>query len=207
MGLLNNDVVSTTWRGICFGQRIILTHHWAIIGDYNAATSVTQDLDDIKANISLAGANDKTTPYLAVLPASYTLEQLRVQRIKATRSVYRVTNFIGAVGTNAGAATVACDSAAVTLQSALAGRSRISVKKIGPCPDNVSVAGLLTAAYKALLNNIGSALITAFQPVGSGSVVTPIVYHRSTGTFDALSQFVLGDQSRTQNRRVVGRGE
>lgn len=207
MGLLHNDWVQVSARGRCFGQTIILTHHYRCEGDYNAVTTVAADLDDIKTNISLAGANDIMTSYLACLPPQYTLEELRTQRLKATRSAYRVTTFAGVVGTNVNPATVSCDSAAITLRGDLAGRSRVSVKKVGPCPDGASAAGLITAPYTALLQAFASKLITAFLPIGSGSLLIPIVPHPDLINFDVLNNFRVGTTSRVMLRRVVGRGE
>lgn len=207
MGLLNNDWVQVSIRGKCFNQEIIATHHYLVSGDYNAVTSVAADLDDIKANITLAGANDILTSYLACLPPQYTLLELRTQRIRAVRSAFRVTSFAGIVGTNANAATVACDSGAITLRGDLAGRSKVSVKKIGPLPDGASVAGLLTAAQTALHSTWASKLITAFAPIGSGSLMVPIVPHPDLITFDILNNFLVGTESRVMTRRVVGRGK
>lgn len=207
MGLLNNDVVQVTWRGECFGQRILLTHNYLILGDYNAATSVTQDLTDILNQVKAAGAFDVTTSYLACLAPDYTLHFMRAQRIKAIRSSY-VEQVVAALpGTWAGAATVANDSAALTLRTASAGRSQRATKHIGPIADNASAAGLIVVGMGPKLTALGNKLIQAFAPAGSGSVVTPIIYHRGTGTFDVTDRFILGDQSRVQRRRTVGLGE
>jgi len=206
MGLLNNDIVLITWRGACFGQQILLTHHYKILGDYNAATSIAQDLDNITQNIHPLGANDVTTPYLACLPPQYGLIEIRAQRIKATRSAYRAEGN-AFPGTHASPATVANDAACVTLRTDLAGRSQVSNKHIGPIPDAVSAAGVLTPAYKVLLASLGSKLVTAFAPVGSGSVVTPVVYNRVLNTSDVLNNYIVGEQSRVQRRRTVGLGE
>lgn len=206
MGLLNNDIVQITWRGSCFGQRILLTHHYKILGDYNAATSIAQDLDDITNNIHPLGANDKTTVYLACLPPQYNLIEIRAQRIRASRSAYRAQGN-AFPGTHASPATVANDSACVTLRTENAGRSQVSNKHIGPIPDAVSAAGVLTPAYKLLLSSLGSALVTAFAPVGSGSIVTPVVFNRTLLTSDVLNTYIVGEQSRVQRRRTVGLGE
>lgn len=207
MGLLNNDVVQVTWIGSCFQQRILLTHTFVILGDYNAATSVTQDLNDILNNIRIGGAFDKTTSYLACLPPQYALDAMRAQRIRAVRSSYVQQVVAAAPGTWAGAATVANDSAAITLRTANAGRNQRATKHIGPVADNMSAAGLLVVAAAPPLTSLGNALIQAFAPVGSGSVVTPVIFHRASNTWDVTDRFILGDQSRTQRRRTVGLGE
>lgn len=207
MGLLTNDKVSIAYRGLCFGQRIILTHNYVVLGDFPVVNSVAQDLQLILNGIAAGGVNDIETPYLACLPPQYTLSEVRAQRILPVRSAYVSNGFVGVVGTNAGAATVANDAACVTMRTALAGRKQVANQHIGPVPDNVSVAGLITAAYKLTLTSLGTRLITSFVPPASGSLVAPIILHRPGGTFDIINNFILGDQSRVQRRRTVGVGE
>lgn len=206
MGLLNNDWVQCTWRGTCFGQRIILTHHYLVVGDWGVATTVAQDLAQINSELDVAGAFDPTTDYLACLPPQYTLNEIRSQRIKANRSVYRSLAKVATVGTNANPATVASDAAAITCRGSNAGRSNLSVKKIGPVPDAASAAGLLTAPYTALLTALGSRLVQGFTPAGSGSLLTPIVPHADKVTFEILNNFLVGPESRVNRRRTVGLG-
>lgn len=207
MGLLNNDIVQISFRGLCFGQRIIMTRPYVISGDFPVGTSIGQDLESIIGAVAPAGVQDIATPYLACLPPQYSLTGIRAQRIWPTRVAYREDSIIGAVGTNAGAATVANDSACITLRTALSGRKQVANMHIGPVPDTVSVAGLITNAYKATLNPLGTKLVTSFVPPASGSLVVPVVYHRASHTFDLVQQFILGDQSRVQRRRTVGIGE
>lgn len=206
MGLKNNDIIQSTFRGLCFGQQIILDLTFQIFGDFPVGNSVSTDLDLINAAIAPGGVQNIVTPYLACLPAQYSLLELRSQLIFPTRSAYRQVAFVGAVGTDPGAATVANDSAALTLRTEKSGRSQVATKHIGPVPDNVSAAGLIVAAYKLSLAALGAKLVTSFVPPTSGSLVVPVIYHRQTNTTDLVNQYILGDQSRVQRRRTVGVG-
>lgn len=207
MALKNDDIIQITFRGLCFGQRIIMTRPYLVSGDFPVGTTFATDLDSICTAVAAGGVQDIMTPYLACLPAVYSLSEIRAQRVWPTRIAYRSIGFGGAVGTNAGAATVANDSACITLRTAFAGRKQVANMHIGPVPDTVSVAGLITAAYKVTLNVLGPKLVTSFVPVGSGSLLVPVIFHRATHDNDLVQQFILGDQSRVQRRRTVGVGE
>lgn len=207
MGLLNNDIVQLSWRGTIFGQRVLMVRNFLVLGDYNAATTVAQDLDDIKANVAPAGAFDITTSYLACLPAQYTLNELRAQRLKAVRSAIRSTTFAFTIGTNANPATVPSDSGAITFRTALAGRTQVGVVKIGPLPDAASANGFLTNAQLALHSALATKLLTNFAPAGSGSVIVPVVVGKSLLNPSALTSAVPEVTSRVITRRTVGRGE
>lgn len=206
MGLKDNDIIQVTLRGSCFGQQIILDHTYRIFGDFPALNSVPTDLDLINAALAPGGVQNLVAPYLACLPPEYSLLELRSQRIFPTRSAYQQIAFIGAVGTNAAAATVANDSAVITLRTALSGRSQVANKHIGPVPDAISAAGLIVNAYKVTLSSLGDKLVTSFTPPTSGSLVVPIIYHRATQTNDLVNQYILGIQSRVMRRRTVGVG-
>ncbi|OWY61920.1 hypothetical protein B7486_61200, partial [cyanobacterium TDX16] len=158
MGLQANDRVQITIRGRCFGQRIILVRHLLIVGDMPIADSVKKGLDDILTAVGPGGIANWQVPYLAALPPQYTLDEWRAQRIKPVRSAYTSVFPVAVVGTNANAATVANDSAALTFRGASASRSNVGTCKIGPAPDGASAAGLLTAAYTTLIANIGTAM-------------------------------------------------
>ena len=207
MALLNNDVVQVTFRGTCFNQRILMVLNYLISGDFPAVNSIQTDLGLIRTAVLAGGVNDIETPYLACLPPQFTLQEVRAQRIRATRSAFFTTVLAGAVGTNVNPATVSCDSAGITRRTDLAGRNKVSCLKIGPAPDGASAAGQLTGAYTALLSALGSKTILAFTPPTSGSLVIPIVFHPTTNTFDILNNFFIEHESRVMNRRVVGRGE
>src|SRR5690242_7674685 len=137
MGLLNNDVLQMSFRGLAFGQRIILTQSWQVIGDWGVATTVQQDLTTLANGVAPAGAFDIASSYLACLAPQYLLTEVRWQRIKAIRSAY-VSIATAFPGTHASPATVANDSGALTMRGDFAGRSYVGTKHIGPAPDAAS---------------------------------------------------------------------
>lgn len=210
MAMLNGDRVQVTFRGTCFGQRILMVRMYQLIGAAPGAQTVRTDLQDINSAVAAAGVQDITTPYLACLPPQYTLQEIRSQRITPIRSAFEGLTIGGggAPGTNINAATVACDSAGIVVRAAEAGRAERGTVKVGPCPDGASVAGQLTAVYQGLLGTLGSKLVTAFAPVGwGGTLLAPILYQRSTNTSRIIQTFLIPTDSRVMRRRVVGRGE
>lgn len=207
MALLNNDVVEMTMRGDVFGQQIIMTHHYVCIGDAPVINSIFTDLDKFLDAWDLLGLVNVRAPYLACLPATYTLRSIRAQRIKATRSAYKELTIAGGAGTNANPATVACDSAGLAMRTFVAGRGHVGTKRIGPVPDGGSAAGLLTGAYQGLLAVLGGKLIQAFVPATLGLTAAPCLFNRDTGAVDIIQDFRVSPESHVANRRVVGRGK
>lgn len=205
MPLEVGDVILVSWRGLCFNQRIILTHTYKVVTAPDPETSVVHNLSALADALDTGGTQDVTTSYLACLPPQYRLTQVRAQRIYPIRSAY-VAKTKDLPGTHEAPATVANDAAALTLRTDYSGRNQIATKHIGPIPDDVSASGLLIAAYKALLVTLGTKLLVTAEFAATGSA-NPGIYHRATNGFDTCWTAIIGDQSRTQRRRTVGVGE
>lgn len=200
------DSVRIQIMGFCFLQRIIvdLTYRCTV---GNIVLTTAQVLDELNLQIVAAGANNLTTNYLKCLPPQYTQEKVRSQVVWPLRSTFRENFTAGAVGTNVNAATVACDSAAITRRTQLGGRNQISVLKLGPVPDGGSAAGLLTVAYTALAGGFGSdTLKTLLLPVSTCQFVPTILTKTGVNNTRDLTGFAVGLESRVMRRRVVGRG-
>lgn len=205
MALLAGDWVQVSFIGACFNQVIELVRVVKCTQDFPIVNNITTDLTLIRTAVRAGGVADWETPYLAALPPQYQLNEVRTQRIWPARSAFfgvAVAN----PGTNANAATVACDSAAITFRTDKGGRNQLSIVKVGPCPDGASAAGLITNAYRALLVTLATALGSPFTPPTSGCLMIPIVPHVPTHTDDQITNFLIGTQSRVMSRRVVGRG-
>lgn len=204
--LVDQDIVQVNYRGTCFGQRIILDTTYIVIGNFPVLDSFFTDAQRIITAVNAGGVIAVKPSYLACLPASYVLDEIRVQKINGVRSAY-FSNGFADPGTHADAATVANDSACVTLRTQKSGRKQVANKHIGPIPDSANVAGLLTNAYKAILSALGTKLLTSGIPVGAGATIVPTIYHRADNTNDPVQQFLVGAQGRVQRRRTVGIGE
>lgn len=206
MPIQNLDIIQLTYFGRCFNQRIMLTHFYRYAGDTSDGTYAA-DLDDMIDQASFGGAWGLGDAYMACLPPQYAMEEMRAQVIAPGRQVYVGAATPGVVGTHVSNATVANDAAALTLRGPLARRSEIATKHIGPAPDNVSAAGLLTGGYVALMTSLANSLSTIRVGFMPGSTLTPIIYHRGSKTASIIFGIRIGAQSRVQRRRTVGLGE
>lgn len=206
MAFPQNSEVMVSMHGSCFGQRIILTQWYRKLSAPSGSGSVTEDLAEIVAALVPLGTADIMTAYLACLPAAYTLLEVRAQGIRPIRTAY-FHEPVSLPGTHIGSASVANDSACVTLRTANSGRNQIANKHIGPVPDSASASGLIVPAYRAKLVLLGATLVTPFV-TGNGDEWVPIIPHGALiGGGDLATNFRVGDQSRVQRRRTVGLGE
>lgn len=207
MPLALNDVLLVSLRGRCFGQDIILSHtYFVTTPPAGAPTTMDSLLATVNEVLNVAPASLANT-YRACLPTSYQLLETRAQRISPVRSAYRSQATVNAFGTHVDPATVANDSAAITMRTDFPGRDQVGTKHIGPIPDAVSVAGLLIAGYKATLQSLATALLTPIVLPAGGGTLTPCVFNQPTNTVTAVTASAIGEQSRVQRRRTVGLGK
>lgn len=197
-----------SFYGRCFGQRIILTHHYDLnlIGGpieviYNDA--MEQVIDQVES----AGGSDIVTALRDCLPAQWRLEEIRAQVIWPLRYVI-VSRAYDLPGVNAAAATVANDSAALTFRTERAGRRFVGTKHLGPVPDGASAAGLLTANYITTVNALGTVMMNPVVTTDGPLDWRPCIYNRDQPIGSPrIESFIVGRQSRVQRRRTVGLGE
>lgn len=195
--------------GTCFGQRIMLTHSYALtqVVGVVAENVALQALLDAIGN-GVGGGNIIETKYLACLPDSYLLDEWRGQQVRPFRTAYR-SNARAVVGTHAGNSEATNQSVAITLRSDVAGRWALGTKKIGPIPQDITVQdnGLITGAYKTLLETLGAALLGTV--VAAGCTWEPCIIHpvgEHLGSTPLTSQIVQLTL-RTMRRRTVRVGE
>lgn len=207
MAVAAGDTIRLTFRGLCFGQRIIVDYGYRVtVG--NAGLTTAQVLNELNTQVFAGGGNDIMANYLLCLPPQYQALEIRSQVIKPVRSAYQSQVLVGIVGTNANASTVACDSGALTRRTALAGRNQVSVLKIGPLPDASSAAGLLTAGARGQIAVWGVDTIKPLLlPVSTVQLVSTILDPLGFSTGRDLTNIFVQAESRVMTRRVVGRGE
>lgn len=207
MSVLANDVFMVTAFGSCFGQRIMLTHHYAATGVAGAPTD-SDALDALLTRVSGGGDDLYETLYRACLPPEYTLDFWQVQKITSVRTSYKKESR-AVVGTHANSTETANQQAVMTFRTLLAGRSQVSNHKIGPLPQDVSVQdnGLVTAAYKAKLNALAAAMLgTTIILAGSVTLKPCILHPAPVGSYTLLAYYQVGDVVSVMRRRTVGRG-
>lgn len=203
-----NDRYRVAAVGTCFGQRIMLTHAYAIttqtIGASDAVAT-TALLDQMRAG---GGGDVWETLYRACLPPEYILdywyvqkdEPVRVRAAKVTRSV---------PGTHASNCFTANQAATITFNAALAGRANLSTKHIGPLPGatNVSADGVLNPLYTAKLQALAVGMKQQVVAGIGGIVWSPVIAHPApAGSWTLIVDNIVGTTVNTMRRRTVGRG-
>jgi len=203
------DVYLVTAFGTWNGNRVMLTHHYKVLG-FNPGTSD----NDIRASIlsavrdGVGGGDVLETPYLACLPDSYTLNWWQVQKVYPERLAYdRASREV--VGTNVEAANTMNLAGVITLRGEAANRASISNKHIGPIPDTNAVigAGELQAAYRALLTTLANALVSTIIDIPLGFSAAPCTFH--SGPVPGSNELKVGAAqltARVMRRRTVGLG-
>jgi len=206
MPIPDDSIIQVTFRGLYAGQKILMVRHYTNFGVFPAGT-VQANLQEVIDDVAAAGTLDIETAYRATLPPEYQLTEIRAQQILATRSAY-TSQFPGAaVGTWATSALTGNRSSVITLRTPEAGRNQVANMKIGPAPDDSSVDGSLTVAYKAALAALGSKLVTTFTMANGVVVLAPVIFHRATNTKTVTGNFILNPFARVERRRTVGLGE
>jgi len=202
------DLFALNAIGTCFNQRIMLTLHYAVdvVGTSTVEQTVSEDLIDA---VRAAGGDDVLeTLYLACLPPQYGLLRWTAQKIAPVRYAYQyITRDVA--GAHASGTDTANQAAVITLRTRLAGRKDISNKHIGPIPQAATVQedGLIVAAYKTLLNNLGIAMVQTITTPGTATQFLPVVRHNTPpNSFTVLFQTASSETVNTMRRRTVGRG-
>lgn len=203
------DIFDTRWVGRCFNQRIMLTHKYYV-------SNVVGTINDLDAEAALGieltaggGGDLMETAYRAILPPDYELLLVDVQKIYPTR-MRTVPITRGQIGTNANVAYQANVHAALEFVTNFAGRDHVSVKKIGPIPQHISLYddGVITATLGTLLGTLATAM-KAQPNVLTGSLeFTPCIYHKGVvPNFTEITGHKIQDSIRVKTRRTVRVGE
>jgi len=203
-------IALVTFKGSYANQRILLTL------PYRCATAPAPEKGTTEVSAALAaaavaaGAGKIRTNYLAMLPTTYTLQEVRAQLIWPTRFRYAVelpnaTGSIIATGPGNIAATM-------TNWSVKAGRDQISTKHIGPLPPSLQSSGSLTNDGIASMLALQASILADINltPAANG-LWRPTIYHKNLKVggliSDDLVSGIVFDQVRVMRRRTVGLGE
>jgi hypothetical protein len=209
MGLGGGDVVQITYVGTLFDQTVMNVLHYVIDGEPDPMTTVPQDLNNFLQEFIGNGlvANDRVTPYLAMFATVYTLQLVRAQRISTERSVL-VDAPLGVPGTATGTPGTVNIGTAVTWRTLRSGRRFVSTTHIGGIPSTATVGGVITNAYRNIVNNWAQPTLQGIVEPASTLLFTPGIYHKKPPgpNFDDWQSYVLQTTTRTMRRRTVGLG-
>lgn len=208
MPVNSGDIILVSVFGRCFGQRIMLTHHYRASGAGAPTVPTSAGLDAILDVLGPGGDVDLRAAYLACLPPDYEVDFARAQVVWPTRSAFVTSEGWDGNGGNASGTESSNQTGVITLRTENAGRDQISNKHIGPLPSAAQVNGFLSDPYEALLSTLANKLLQAFIVDDIDLTLTPVIYHRNKEPrYNALVGKRINDTVRTQRRRTVGLGE
>lgn len=208
MSVAAGDLFRVAAVGQVFMQRVMLTHAYAVLSvdpGQGELAITTKLIDGLRAG---GGGDAWETAYMACLPPQYTLSYWHAQKVAPVRYRYhKVTRDIpGDHGANTEATN---QTGTITLQTLLSGRDQIAVKHIGPIPQDITVQadGLLTTAYKTLLNTLANGLLAQITDETINLVMVPVIPHSATpGSYTLAFSAITGETINVMRRRTVGRG-
>jgi len=200
-----NDRFRVAVVGSCFGQRIMLTHCYAITSQTigaSDAVATTALLDQLRAG---GGADIWEALYLDCLPAEYQLDYWYVQKDAPVRvRAAKVTRAVP--GTHANPVLTANLAATITFNANLAGRPNLSTKHIGPLPDGAGVTadGEILAAYDTKLSALANGMMTQITAGIGGIVFDAVIPHPApAGSWTLIAGQSRGTTVRVMRRRTV----
>lgn len=205
MPIPTNAVVRVMYRSRCQAQRILFSMDYLVL-DSASTQTVTEDLEEIATWFGDESAGDHLDTYLSAVGTDFTLDEIRTQVLKPTRSAF-VTLSKGLPGLYDSTTLTTNLQTPVTFRTADAGRSQVAVKKIGPPPLGTYVSGEPTAPYKVILQDFAERWYERYIVGASLIDLHPIVYHPVTGTGSLIQTWAIGDRIGTMRRRTLRVGE
>jgi len=203
-GLNVGDIVQISLRGRHAGQRILSIFHYQTLVASSAPS--TEDALLLVAQQFDAGTNNPTLAMLACLPATYTLESVRAQRVYPVRSIY-VDAASGLPGLTDGN-TSPNWAVAITRRGPNGGRKYVSTLRLGPITADDQFFGLLSPAFKEKLEVVATRMKQVYSLSLDGWEARPIIYNKSTpGLSLGIVATTVQPETRVMRRRTVGLGE
>jgi hypothetical protein len=208
MALSLNDVIQVSYRGSLFGQRILNIFHY-VVAVAGAGTDFDQ-LDNLSSNIALgAGSTDMKSIFLAALAPEYTLEQIRVQRVYPTRSIYAYTTD-GTSGTYATGCETSNVSVSLEKRTLRAGRMGIGRTQLAGIPTAAMNNGEVTAGYMTTeLIGLATAMLWTITTTGPVVTYAPCLFNPLAvgDKFATLLSVIPQTSLRVMRRRTLRVGE
>lgn len=200
-------ILSHIMEYVCDSQRCLLTQH------YRLTTPSTGSVDGVLV-ANAVDAEDRSAfnfdaTFAGALSNNVGIAQRRLQWIYPTRYVVYTYTPAETEGTVEGFNLPPAVASAITLRPEVAIKGKISTKHMGGVPSEWVSGGTLApdaiTAYEALAAD----MIQPYSLTVSGSPVelVPIMYDRAVQANSLqVVQYSVQTTSRTERRRVVGRG-
>lgn len=203
-GLNTGEIVSITFMGRLFGQRVMNVLHYRV-----TASSTDPTYEGAAYKLAAAMQVGTASPGLSMLAAQgpeYRLESIRCQLVHPVRERY-VEYPVNNSGTNAGNCTSPNVSAVIIKKAAAITRHGLGTFHLPGIPETGYVAGALTGAYTTLMTTIAAKLLNDVTPVLEVLTVQPVLWTPADGIvyFPLVTAYVI-PTLRIMRRRTVGLG-
>lgn len=206
MPIVINEIVEVSYRGTCFGQRVMLVNTWRCSAT-TSASPLLQDLADINTAFTDVTAGSHYQTYRDCISSDFLFDEVRSQVIHPSRSLFVTQQIV--VNGAAGATVTPNLQAAVTRVSNAAGRKGQATSKLGPLPTAAASSGLLSPTHQNLIAVWGAKWITPITAAAGTITLTPCIFHGAAAA--PVSTDIVAYRTHTEvrdmTRRVVGRGE
>lgn len=197
------SILQVTYEYDMFNQSLMNTLHYVVDTTGGGVFfDQLQEVADYFGDVVTAGRPGRAIHNYT--SESLTMLRTRAQVIAPIRYSYRSSPVFQA---GLRGVTTTCNTDAVlTKRCDLAGRKYRGNFFLPGIAANDTFEGVLTGAYKTLLEvNFQWLDDKPVMPV-SGMILEPVIFHRINGAWDPVTDYAVQDQVRVMTRRTVGRG-
>lgn len=206
--LLVDDLIQVTYVGRLLAQQIITVLHMRVVTAPSGPSTAEGQLQLLlDGKLAVRADNPFLDHYIDAAANNYTMDYVRAQRIRPTRSVYAQAA-ISLPGEWPAAATTANLAASIEKQSLHAGRKGVGRVQFGPIAADVIINGIVDSDYRAVqLQDLADDLygsITPPSPLG-GEFRYCLPAGGTDHSYDIYNAFPM-DTVRTMHRRTLRLG-
>lgn len=206
--IVSGDLISIIYTHMYDEQTIMLTSHYLVSNQTGTVSMANGTANIALETQTFGGVYDQL---IDVYNLDVSAGLITVQDIFPARYVrFQYTPTFRDGRQSGGSVSMPSNvAAAITLKADEAGPSNRGTKHIAGLADNYIDAGTLTTTALSAYGNLGAALINNITvTAGAGSfTLRPIIFHKAEPTLLTLvTSYSVGQTSRTERRRTVGRG-
>lgn len=201
-----NDQLLVSFRGTLISQRVINTFTF-IANPVTDPHAWDIAIDELHATIT--GPGSLRELFLDCVPNNYTLDEIRYQVLRPIRLAQVIKPQVAQSGNVGASALVPNNAVVIERRGDLARRADVGAVHL-PAPQDVLLVngGLITPAYKTILQAFANQMKTSYATNFGGVVLRPTVYHLNIATsITYVTQTVVQETARVMRRRTVGLGE
>ncbi|HWI70242.1 MAG TPA: hypothetical protein VNS88_18065 [Nitrospiraceae bacterium] len=209
MGLAVNDVLAVSIRGSLFSQRIITVLHYAV----NVAATGTVEDNLLQIATDWTGGTGSRAGILSHMldcqGVEYNCDEVRVQRVYPTRSIY-MTHKANDPGAHADPCTTSNIAASLVKRTSTPGRKGVGRVQLAGIPQTAYADGLIDPVYAGLkLTPWCNDLISSYSTSGPVLTLVPVLYNPTAAPprYSLIIQIFPEDTVRTMHRRTLRVGE